>query len=104
MLIHFWPFVPSLFLTHPPLQVSITDYVVFDQGSLFQTLIQATQNMATATKAPVERVAECLRMAFLSQQFQCQPSLVSSNTSGVWIASGRNNFHVAKGSLSGMNL
>uniref|UniRef100_A0AAZ3PF90 HPS5-like beta-propeller domain-containing protein n=1 Tax=Oncorhynchus tshawytscha TaxID=74940 RepID=A0AAZ3PF90_ONCTS len=82
-------------------QVSITDYVVFDQGSLFQTLIQATQNMATATKAPVERVAECLRMAFLSQQFQCQPSLVSSNTSGVWIASGRNNFHVAKGSLSG---
>uniref|UniRef100_A0A8C7GFR5 Tectonin beta-propeller repeat containing 2 n=1 Tax=Oncorhynchus kisutch TaxID=8019 RepID=A0A8C7GFR5_ONCKI len=82
-------------------QVSITDYVVFDQGSLFQTLIQATQNMATATKAPVERVAECLRMAFLSQQFHCQPSLVSSNTSGVWISSGRNNFHVAKGSLSG---
>lgn len=85
-------------------QVSITDYVVFDQGSLFQTLIQATQNMAIATKAPVERVAECLRMAFLSQQFQCQPSLVCSNTSGVWIASGRNNFHVAKGSLSGVNL
>uniref|UniRef100_A0A673X8X4 Tectonin beta-propeller repeat containing 2 n=1 Tax=Salmo trutta TaxID=8032 RepID=A0A673X8X4_SALTR len=83
-------------------QVSITDYVVFDQGSLFQTLIQATQNMAIATKAPVERVAECLRMAFLSQQFQCQPILVSSNTSGVWIAPGRNNFHVAKGSLSGM--
>ncbi|XP_041703972.1 tectonin beta-propeller repeat-containing protein 2 [Coregonus clupeaformis] len=82
-------------------QVSITDYVVFDQGSLFQTLIQATQNVATATKAPVERVAECLRVAFLSQQSQCQPSLVSSNTTGVWIASGRNDFHVAKGSLSG---
>uniref|UniRef100_A0A6Q2Z782 HPS5-like beta-propeller domain-containing protein n=1 Tax=Esox lucius TaxID=8010 RepID=A0A6Q2Z782_ESOLU len=82
-------------------QVSITDYVVFDQGSLFQTLIQATQNVATATKAPVERVAECLRVAFLSQQSQCQPSLVSSNATGVWIASGRNDFHVAKGSLSG---
>ncbi|KAL0969727.1 hypothetical protein UPYG_G00231480 [Umbra pygmaea] len=82
-------------------QVSITDYVVFDQGSLFQTLIQATQNVATATKAPVERVAEVLRVAFLSQQSQCQPSLVSSNSTGVWIASGRNDFHVAKGSLSG---
>ncbi|KAJ7990937.1 hypothetical protein DPEC_G00292060 [Dallia pectoralis] len=82
-------------------QVSITDYVVFDQGSLFQTLIQATQSVATATKAPVERVAECLRVAFLSQQSQCQPSLVSSNATGVWIASGRNDFHVARGSLSG---
>ncbi|XP_046901020.1 tectonin beta-propeller repeat-containing protein 2 [Hypomesus transpacificus] len=82
-------------------QVSITDYVVFDQGSLFQTLIQATHSMATATKAPVERVAECLRVAFLSQQTQCQPSLVSSNANGVWIASGRNDLHVAKGSLIG---
>lgn len=82
-------------------QVSITDYVVFDQGSLFQTLIQATQSVATATKAPVERVAECLRVAFLSQQTQCQPSLVSSNSTGVWIASGRNDLHVAKGSLIG---
>ncbi|XP_036398118.1 tectonin beta-propeller repeat-containing protein 2 [Megalops cyprinoides] len=82
-------------------QVSITDYVVFDQCSLFQTLIQATQTVATATKAPVERVADRLRVAFWSQQPQCQPSLVSSNSSGVWIASGRNDFHVAKGSLVG---
>uniref|UniRef100_A0A673MBL2 Tectonin beta-propeller repeat-containing protein 2-like n=1 Tax=Sinocyclocheilus rhinocerous TaxID=307959 RepID=A0A673MBL2_9TELE len=82
-------------------QVSITDYVVFDQGSLFQTLIQATQTVATATRAPVERVAERLRVAFLSQHSQCQPSLISVSTSGVWIASGRNEFHVAKGSLIG---
>ncbi|TRY59649.1 hypothetical protein DNTS_027392 [Danionella cerebrum] len=82
-------------------QVSITDYVVFDQGSLFQTLIHATQSVATATRAPVERVAERLRVAFLSQHSQCQPSLISVNTSGVWIASGRNEFHVAKGSLIG---
>ena len=84
-----------------PMQVSITDYVVFDQGSLFQTLIHATQSVATATRAPVNRVAECLRVAFLSQHSQCQPSLVSTNGSGVWIASGRNDFHVAKGSLIG---
>uniref|UniRef100_A0A8C2G702 Tectonin beta-propeller repeat containing 2 n=1 Tax=Cyprinus carpio TaxID=7962 RepID=A0A8C2G702_CYPCA len=76
-------------------------YVVFDQGSLFQTLIQATQTVATATRAPVERVAERLRVAFLSQHSQCQPSLISVSTSGVWIASGRNEFHVAKGSLIG---
>ncbi|KAA0711227.1 hypothetical protein E1301_Tti002665 [Triplophysa tibetana] len=82
-------------------QVSITDYVVFDQGSLFQTLIQATQTVATATRAPVERVAERLRVAFLSQHSQCQPSLISVNSSGIWIASGRNEFHVAKGSLIG---
>ncbi|KAB5562495.1 hypothetical protein PHYPO_G00018440 [Pangasianodon hypophthalmus] len=82
-------------------QVSITDYVVFEQGGLFQTLIQATQSVATATKAPVERVAERLRVAFLWQQSQCHPSLVSANHSGVWIASGRNDFHVAKGSLVG---
>ncbi|XP_063039792.1 tectonin beta-propeller repeat-containing protein 2 [Engraulis encrasicolus] len=82
-------------------QVNITDYVVFDQGSLFQTLIHATQSITTATRAPVERVAECLRVAFLSQHSQCQPSLVSTNASGVWIASGRNDFHVAKGSLIG---
>lgn len=82
-------------------QVSITDYVVFDQGSLLQTLIQATQTVATATRAPVERVAERLRVAFLSQHSQCQPSLISVSTSGVWIASGRNDFHVAKGSLIG---
>ncbi|XP_077095870.1 tectonin beta-propeller repeat-containing protein 2 [Siphateles boraxobius] len=82
-------------------QVSITDYVVFDQGSLFQTFIQATQTVATATRAPVERVAERLRVAFLSQHSQCQPSLISVSTSGVWIASGRNDFHVAKGSLIG---
>ncbi|XP_052386397.1 tectonin beta-propeller repeat-containing protein 2 [Carassius gibelio] len=82
-------------------QVSITDYVVFDQGGLFQTLIQATQTVATATRAPVERVAERLRVAFLSQHSQCQPSLISVSTSGVWVASGRNEFHVAKGSLIG---
>lgn len=82
--------------------MSITDYVVFDQGSLFQTLIQATQSVATATRAPVERVAERLRVAFLYPHSQCQPSLISVNTSGVWIASGRNEFHVAKGSLIGM--
>ncbi|XP_051579341.1 tectonin beta-propeller repeat-containing protein 2-like isoform X2 [Myxocyprinus asiaticus] len=82
-------------------QVSITDYVVFDQGSLFQTLIQATQNVATATRAPVERVAERLRVAFLSQHSQCQPSLISVSSNGVWIASGHNEFHVAKGSLIG---
>ncbi|XP_051502346.1 tectonin beta-propeller repeat-containing protein 2-like isoform X3 [Myxocyprinus asiaticus] len=82
-------------------QVSITDYVVFDQGSLLQTLIQATQTVATATRAPVERVAERLRVAFLSQHSQCQPSLISVSSSGVWIASGRNEFHVAKGSLIG---
>ncbi|XP_028822585.1 tectonin beta-propeller repeat-containing protein 2 [Denticeps clupeoides] len=82
-------------------QVSITDYVVFDQGSLFQTLIHATQSVATATRVPVERVAECLRVAFLSQQSQGQPSLITASASGVWIASGRNDFHVAKGSLIG---
>ncbi|KAM4625057.1 tectonin beta-propeller repeat-containing protein 2 [Polymixia lowei] len=82
-------------------QISISDYVVFDQGSLFQTLLHATQSVATVTKAPVERVAECLRVAFLSQHTQCQPSLVSANATGVWIASGRNHLHVAKGSLVG---
>ncbi|XP_061106567.1 tectonin beta-propeller repeat-containing protein 2 isoform X2 [Conger conger] len=80
-------------------QVSITDYVVFDQVGLFQTLIQATQSVAVATRAPVERVADRLRVAFWSQQPQCQPSLISANRTGVWIASGRNDFHVAKGSL-----
>ncbi|KAJ8333335.1 hypothetical protein SKAU_G00422310 [Synaphobranchus kaupii] len=82
-------------------QVSITDYVVFDQCGLFQTLIQATQSVAVATRAPVERVADRLRVAFWSQQPQCQPSLISANRTGVWIASGRNDFHVAKGSLVG---
>ncbi|KAJ8289419.1 hypothetical protein GJAV_G00001090 [Gymnothorax javanicus] len=82
-------------------QVSITDYVVFDQSGLFQTLIQATQSVAVATRAPVERVADRLRVAFWSQQPQCQPSLISTNRTGVWIASGRNDFHVAKGSLAG---
>ncbi|XP_076834111.1 tectonin beta-propeller repeat-containing protein 2 [Brachyhypopomus gauderio] len=82
-------------------QVSITDYVVFEQGGLFHMLIQATQSVATVTRAPVERVAERLRVAFLSPHSQCQPSLVSAASSGVWIASGRNDFHVAKGSLVG---
>uniref|UniRef100_A0A665UNC5 HPS5-like beta-propeller domain-containing protein n=1 Tax=Echeneis naucrates TaxID=173247 RepID=A0A665UNC5_ECHNA len=77
-------------------QISISDYVVFDQGSLFQTLLQATQSVATVTRAPVERV-----VAFLSQYSQCQPSLVSANASGVWVASGRNQLHLARGSLVG---
>ncbi|KGL98105.1 Tectonin beta-propeller repeat-containing protein 2 [Charadrius vociferus] len=82
-------------------QVSITDYVVFDQCSLFQTIIQATHTVATAAQAPVEKVADKLRMAFWSQQLQCQPSLLGVNGSGVWISSGKNEFHVAKGSLIG---
>ncbi|KAE8277165.1 Tectonin beta-propeller repeat-containing protein 2 [Larimichthys crocea] len=40
-------------------------------------------------------------VAFLSQYSQCQPSLVSANTSGVWVASGRNQLHLARGSLVG---
>uniref|UniRef100_A0A7M4F4M6 Tectonin beta-propeller repeat containing 2 n=1 Tax=Crocodylus porosus TaxID=8502 RepID=A0A7M4F4M6_CROPO len=82
-------------------QVSITDYVVFDQCGLFQTIIQATQTVATAAQVPVEKVADKLRMAFWSQQLQCQPSLLGVNSSGVWISSGKNEFHVAKGSLVG---
>ncbi|XP_066485336.1 tectonin beta-propeller repeat-containing protein 2 [Tiliqua scincoides] len=82
-------------------QVSITDYVVFDQSSLFQTIIQATQTVATAAQAPVEKVADKLRTAFWCQQLQCQPSLLAVNSSGVWISSGKNEFHVAKGSLIG---
>lgn len=78
------------------LQISISDYVVFDQGSLFQTLLQATQSVASASRGPVERV-----VAFLSQHSQCQPSLVSSNCTGVWVASGRNQLHLARGSLIG---
>uniref|UniRef100_A0A8C2ZX34 Tectonin beta-propeller repeat containing 2 n=1 Tax=Cyclopterus lumpus TaxID=8103 RepID=A0A8C2ZX34_CYCLU len=77
-------------------QISISNYVVFDQGSLFQTLLHATQSVATVTRAPVERV-----VAFLSQHSQCQPSLVSANGSGVWVASGRNQLHLARGSLVG---
>ncbi|KFQ16598.1 Tectonin beta-propeller repeat-containing protein 2 [Leptosomus discolor] len=82
-------------------QVSITDYVVFDQCSLFQTIIQATHTVASAAQAPVEKVADKLRMAFWSQQLQCQPSLLGVNSSGVWISSGKNEFHVAKGNLVG---
>ncbi|KAM6200894.1 tectonin beta-propeller repeat-containing protein 2 [Rhynchocyon petersi] len=82
-------------------QVSITDYVVFDQGSLFQTIIHATHSVATVAQAPVEKVADKLRMAFWSQQLQCQPCLLGINTSGVWLSSGRNELHVAKGSLIG---
>nr|XP_040055184.1 tectonin beta-propeller repeat-containing protein 2 isoform X2 [Gasterosteus aculeatus aculeatus] len=77
-------------------QIRISDYVVFDQGSIFQTLLHATQSVATVTRAPVERV-----VAFLSQYSQCQPSLVSANGSGVWVASGRNQLHLARGSLVG---
>nr|XP_057946209.1 tectonin beta-propeller repeat-containing protein 2-like isoform X1 [Doryrhamphus excisus]XP_057946210.1 tectonin beta-propeller repeat-containing protein 2-like isoform X1 [Doryrhamphus excisus] len=77
-------------------QVSISDYVVFDQGSLFQTLLNATHSVATVTKAPVERV-----VAFLSQYSQRQPTLVSANAGGVWVASGRNQLHLARGSLVG---
>ncbi|XP_004645455.1 tectonin beta-propeller repeat-containing protein 2 [Octodon degus] len=82
-------------------QVSITDYVVFDQCSLFQTIIHATHSVATVAQAPVEKVADKLRTAFWSQQLQCQPSLLGVNSSGVWISSGKNEFHVAKGSLIG---
>ncbi|XP_013929007.1 PREDICTED: tectonin beta-propeller repeat-containing protein 2 [Thamnophis sirtalis] len=82
-------------------QVSITDYVVFDQCSLFQTIIHATQTVATAAQAPVEKVADKLRTTFWSQQLQCQPSLLAVNSSGVWISSGKNEFHVAKGNLIG---
>ncbi|XP_004698847.2 tectonin beta-propeller repeat-containing protein 2 [Echinops telfairi] len=82
-------------------QVSITDYVVFDQGSLFQTIVHATHSVATAAQAPVEKVADKLRMAFWSQQLQCQPSLLGINACGVWLSSGRNELHVAKGSLVG---
>lgn len=83
------------------LQVSVTDYVVFDQCSLFQTVIRATHSVATAAQAPVEKVADRLRTAFWSQQLQCQPSLLGVNNSGVWISSGKNEFHVARGSLIG---
>lgn len=82
-------------------QVSITDYVVFDQCSLFQTIIHATHSVATVAQAPVEKVADKLRMAFWSQQLQCQPTLLGVNSSGVWISSGKNEFHVSKGSLIG---
>ncbi|XP_059039166.1 tectonin beta-propeller repeat-containing protein 2 isoform X1 [Mustela lutreola] len=82
-------------------QVSITDYVVFDQCSLFQTIIHATHSVATAAQVPVEKVADKLRMAFWSQQLQCQPSLLGVHNSGVWISSGKNEFHVAKGNLIG---
>lgn len=88
----------------PFLQVSITDYVVFDQCSLFQTIMHATHTVATAAQAPVEKVADKLRMAFWSQQLQCQPSLLGVNKSGVWISSGKNEFHVAKGSLIGKSI
>uniref|UniRef100_A0A8C5QV97 Tectonin beta-propeller repeat containing 2 n=1 Tax=Leptobrachium leishanense TaxID=445787 RepID=A0A8C5QV97_9ANUR len=82
-------------------QVSITDYVVFDHYTLFQTLIQATQTVANVAQAPVEKVADKLRMTFCSQQAQCQPSLLGVNSNGVWITSGKNEFHVAKGNLIG---
>lgn len=82
-------------------QVSITDYVVFDQCSLFQTIVHATHSVATAAQVPVEKVADRLRTAFWSQQLQCQPSLLGVNSSGVWISSGKNELHVAKGSLIG---
>ncbi|XP_004483593.2 tectonin beta-propeller repeat-containing protein 2 [Dasypus novemcinctus] len=82
-------------------QVGITDYVVFDQCSLFQTLLHATHSVATAAQVPVEKVADKLRTAFWSQQLQCQPSLLGVNHSGVWISSGKNEIHVAKGSLVG---
>ncbi|XP_061698959.1 tectonin beta-propeller repeat-containing protein 2 [Syngnathoides biaculeatus] len=77
-------------------QVSISDYVVFDQGSLFQTLLNATQSVATVTRAPMERV-----VAFLSQYSQRQPCLLSANAGGVWVASGHNQLHLARGSLVG---
>ncbi|XP_078090213.1 tectonin beta-propeller repeat-containing protein 2 [Mustelus asterias] len=80
-------------------QVSITDYVVFDQCNIFQTIIHATHSVATVAQAPVEKVADKLRGALWSQQPPSQPSLISVNSSGVWITSGKNEFHVAKGNL-----
>ncbi|XP_038633161.1 tectonin beta-propeller repeat-containing protein 2 isoform X1 [Scyliorhinus canicula] len=80
-------------------QVSITDYVVFDQCNIFQTIIHATHSVATVAQAPVEKVADKLRGALWSQQPTSQPSLISVNSSGVWITSGKNEFHVAKGNL-----
>ncbi|CAL8302972.1 unnamed protein product [Boreogadus saida] len=59
-------------------QISITDYVVFDQGSLFQTLLSGTPTALPRDRTPVERVAGALRVAFLSQQAQCH-QLVSAN-------------------------
>nr|XP_033706479.1 tectonin beta-propeller repeat-containing protein 2 isoform X3 [Tursiops truncatus] len=85
-------------------QASITDYVVFDQCSLFQTIIHATHSVATAAQVPVEKVADKLRMALWSQQLQCQPSLLGVNSSGVWISSGKNEIHVSRGSLIGSSL
>ncbi|XP_072285041.1 tectonin beta-propeller repeat-containing protein 2 isoform X2 [Pyxicephalus adspersus] len=67
----------------------------------WQTLIQATQTVATVAQAPVEKVADKLRMMVWSQQSQSQPSLLGVNSSGVWITSGKNEFHVAKGNLIG---
>ncbi|CAJ0953165.1 unnamed protein product, partial [Ranitomeya imitator] len=93
------PIMTFVFNEPRTLQVSITDYVVFDNYTLFQTLIQATQTVATVAQAPVEKVADKLRMTFWSQQSQCQPSLLGVNSSGVWITSGKNDFHVAKGNL-----
>lgn len=66
--------------------------------------MHATHSVATAAQAPVEKVADKLRMAFWSQQLQCQPSLLGVNNSGVWISSGKNEFHVAKGSLIGESI
>ncbi|XP_051878203.1 tectonin beta-propeller repeat-containing protein 2 isoform X2 [Pristis pectinata] len=80
-------------------QVSITDYVVFDQCNIFQTIIHATQTVATVAQAPVEKVADKLRGVLWSQQSPSQPSLISVNSCGVWITSGKNEFHVAKGNL-----
>ncbi|XP_062903576.1 tectonin beta-propeller repeat-containing protein 2 isoform X1 [Mobula hypostoma] len=80
-------------------QVSITDYVVFDQCNIFQTIIHATQTVATVAQAPVEKVADKLRGVLWSQQSPSQPSLISVNNCGVWIISGKNEFHVAKGNL-----
>ncbi|XP_060685235.1 tectonin beta-propeller repeat-containing protein 2 isoform X1 [Hemiscyllium ocellatum] len=80
-------------------QVSVTDYVVFDQCNIFQTIIHATHTVATVAHAPVEKVADKLRGALWSQQPPSQPSLISVNSSGVWITSGKNELHVAKGNL-----
>ncbi|XP_067895062.1 tectonin beta-propeller repeat-containing protein 2 isoform X2 [Heterodontus francisci] len=80
-------------------QVSVTDYVVFDQCNIFQAIIHATHTVATVAQAPVEKVADKLRGALWSQQPPSQPSLISLNSSGVWITSGKNEFHVAKGNL-----
>lgn len=67
-------------------EIRISDYAVFDQGSLFQSLWSGS-GLGTRGGA-VDRV-----VSFLSQSSQVQPGLVCSGTSGVWVGSGKNRIH-----------